>query len=329
MLSHTEQIKHRIRGGLIPAVPVPRYANGELHEEAQADYVAYLTAQRIAGVAVWVHTGRGLQLQREQRRSILQSWKGALQPEQIVVAGVGALPDKSLFLGERIERWKRDSVRMAEDAIDGGAEALLVFPPLIHQELPAHERDKAAVQYHRELAQLGAPIVIFYLYEEAGGWSYSLDLLRKLLSLPNIIGVKIATLDRVMTMQRIACLLAEEFPNHLHITGEDRMFGYAMMRGAHSALVGLGAAFPNIQADLIAAYRDKNYARFMDLSKRVDGFAEATFTEPMDKYILRMLHCLAAANVIPVEAAYDITGYEITEQEIAAIHGAILKHRLY
>lgn len=329
MLSRAERIKFRMRGGLIPAVPVPRYEDGEVHEYAQAAYVAYLTAQRIAGVAVWVHTGRGLHLQREQRQSILQAWKEALKPNQIIVAGVGALPESSLSIRERIERWKRESMKMAEDAISGGADALLVFPPIILRELPAQEREKAVVQYHEDLAQLGTPLVVFYLYEEAGGWSYSLDLLRKLLSLPNVIGIKLATLDSVMTMQTIARLLAVEFPNHLHITGEDRMFGYALMRGAHSALVGLGAAFPNIQADLIAAYRDKNYARFIDLSERVDGYAEATFNEPMDKYILRMLHCLAVAKVIPGEAACDIAGYEITEQELTAIRRAIIEYRLY
>ncbi|AZK47663.1 dihydrodipicolinate synthase family protein [Paenibacillus lentus] len=329
MWSQAERVKFRMQGGLIPAVPVPRYANGKLHKEAQTAYAAYLTAQRIAGVAVWVHTGRGLQLQREQRRLILQSWKAALQPEQIIVAGVGAVPEVSLPVRERIGRWRKDSIGMAEEAIGGGADALLVFPPLILRELPVPEQGKAIVRYHTDLAELGVPIVIFYLYEEAGGWSYDLDLLRELLLLPHVIGVKIATLDSVMTMQAIARLLTEEFPNHLHITGEDRMFGYALMRGAHSALVGLGAAFPNIQADLITAYQNKNYARFMDLSERIDGFAEATFTLPMDKYILRMLHCLAAANVIPGEAANDIAEYEMTEQEIAAIRRAIMEHRLY
>ncbi|MFD3261066.1 dihydrodipicolinate synthase family protein [Paenibacillus lentus] len=329
MIREAERIKLRLQGGLIPAVPVPRYATGQIHEQAQAAYAAYLSAQRIAGVAVWVHTGRGLHLQREEREHILQSWKAALQPNQIIVAGVGARPDESLTGRKRIDSWRKTSVKMAQDAIAGGADALLVFPPVILRELPAHEQDEAVAEYHRGLAELGAPLVLFYLYEEAGGWSYSLDLLRELLSLPNVIGIKVATLDSVMTMQNIARLLADEYPGQLHITGEDRMFGYALMRGASSALVGLGAAFPNIQADMIAAYRDKNYARFIDLSARIDGYAEATFIEPMDKYILRMLHCLVIANVIPREAAYDIAGYQMLEQETAAIRRAVMEHRLY
>lgn len=324
-----ERVKLALQGGLIPAVPVPRYADGEIHEEAQAAYAAYLTAQRVAGVAVWAHTGRGLHLRPEQRRYILQSWRSALEPPRIVIAGVGARPDDSIADAERISRWQSRSRRMAEEAAAGGADALLVFPPVIFRELPAHVREEAAVDYHRSLAQLGIPLIIFYLYEEAGGWSYSPDLLRELLSIPQVAGIKVATLDSVMTMQTIARLLAGEFPGKLHITGEDRMFGYALMRGARSALVGLGAAFPNIQADMIDAYFKQDYSRFIELSERVDGFAESTFTEPMDKYILRMLCCLSLCGVIPEAAANDIAEHDMTEQELHALRQAIQTYRLY
>ncbi|WP_019640527.1 dihydrodipicolinate synthase family protein [Paenibacillus fonticola] len=324
-----EKIKRTMRGGLISAVPVPRYESGQIHEAAQAAYARYLAAQRIAGVAVWVHTGRGLYLSREQRQYILHSWKSALHDSQVVICGVGALQNDALKGSEQLKKWQSDSITMAKDAISGGADALLVFPPVILNPLPEREREDAVVAYHSALAALGCPLILFYLYEAAGGMAYSLELLRRLLAIPGVIGIKIATLDSVMTMQRTARLLEQEFPDQLHITGEDRMFGYALMRGAQSALVGLGAAFPNVQADLITAFQENRYADFIDLSARVDGFAEETFTEPMDKYILRMLHCLAAAKVIPEEAAFDIAGYEMTKEELAEIRKAIGDYRLY
>jgi len=64
----------RIDRGLIPAVPVPFRADGQIDVPAQERYVAYMAAQPIAGVAVWAHTGRGLRLSREQRAAILRSW---------------------------------------------------------------------------------------------------------------------------------------------------------------------------------------------------------------------------------------------------------------
>ncbi|MNE88027.1 hypothetical protein D3C80_1852870 [compost metagenome] len=101
------------------------------------------------------------------------------------------------------------------------------------------------------------------------------------------------------------------------------------MRGATSTLMGLGAAYPNIQSDLISSYQDKKYELFMELSSRIDAYAEVTFTEPMDHYILRMLWCLVCEGVIPKEAANDIAGYVLSEEEIDELYKTIHKCRLY
>ncbi len=211
----------------------------------------------------------------------------------------------------------------------GGADALLVFPPALFRELPDDEQDQAIAEYHRELSKLGVPLILFFLYDEAGGIAYSAEVLRALLSLEMTAGIKMATLDSAMTLQDVSTLIAEEFPERLLITGEDRMFGYSLMRGARGALVGLGAAFPNIQHDLMRAYAAKDFERFLELSGRVDGYAERTFIRPMDKYILRMLWCLVLSGVIPEEAANDLAGYKMVRPEIDSLRRAIDRYRLY
>lgn len=330
------KVAQALRDGLIPAVPVPRFADGRIHAKAQADYAAYLSRQNIAGVAVWVHTGRGLYLTTEERRHLLLSWKTHLRPDQLLIAGAGALPDP-LLSGDgnrQTEKWRLASLAMGEEAKAGGADALLVFPPVIFKTLEPSERDAAIIEYHREMAALGLPLILFYLYEEAGGLDYSDSVLKELLAMPSVIGIKSAALDSVMTLQHLSRLVTGEFSDRLLITGEDRMFGYSLMCGATGALVGLGAAYPNIQSDLIRAYREQDYARFVELSSRVDAYAMATFTRPMDKYILRMLWCLAIEGVIPEEAANDIvTGsnacWKMEKSEIQELRENIRKCRLY
>lgn len=319
----------RISGGLIPAVPVPRSSDGIIHQEAHTQYVRYLAEQRIAGVAVWVHTGRGLHLSRAEREYVIRSWRETLSREQVIIAGVGCLDDPSWTEASRPERWLAASRTMAEEAMSWGADAYLVFPPVLFRDLPASSRDEAIIDYHRKLADQGYPLILFYLYEEAGGIRYSPYVLEQLLKLPQVIGIKMASLDSVMTMQEVSSLMQRYFPDKLFITGEDRMFGYSVMRGAKSALAGLGAAFPNIQADMITAYLEGDADKFMELSSRVDGFAEATFTQPMDKYILRMLWCLVLAEVIPAEAAHDITDYVMSQEELGSLREAITVNRLY
>lgn len=329
ILSIVQQIRQKMLDGIIPAVPVPKYADGRVHSAAQDMYARYLSQMNISGVAVWSHTGRGLLLSEDERETVLRSWKAHLDSEKVIIAGVGATYDRSIAFTEQVNRWKTDAFKIAASAKRLAADALLVFPPVIYNELPQSAREPYIIEYHRELNELGVPLILFYLYEEGGGMIYSDAVLRQMLSLPMTVGIKMASLDSVMTLQHISNLLANEYPEHLLITGEDRMFGYSLMRGANCALMGLGAAYPNIQSDLIQYYRNHDYEAFMDLSSRIDAYAEVTFTPPMDQYILRMLWCLVCAGVIPEEAAHDRATYVISAEEILSLRHTIEKNRLY
>lgn len=292
------EIQRLLVGGLIPATPVTFDQTGRLHESAHEAYVHYMSSQPIAGVAVWAHTGRGLMLDAQTARRVLNDWRSAL-PEKVIIAGVGA---NNCTANEGTTR----AIKMAESAIQSGADAFLVYPPIWLRNHPL--RDKLIVDHHGRLSQLGLPIILFYLYEAAGGVSYSKAVLDELLSLPNVIGIKVATLDSVMTYQDIARQLQIDHSDKLLITGEDRFFGYSLRLGARAALVGLGAVCCELQADLIKAHLENNAEHFLELSDAVDQLAEALFVAPMEGYIQRILFALAQLRVIPTDAVFDPWG---------------------
>jgi 4-hydroxy-tetrahydrodipicolinate synthase len=282
-------VASRMEWGLIPAVPVP-FRGNELAAAAQRAYAGWMAAHPVAGVAVWAHTGRGPHLSAEHRREVLESWREAL-PDRVVVAGA------------------RD-ITMAIEARRGRADALLAFP----------ERSDP-VGYHRRLGR-ELPVIAFYLYEAAGGVPYDDRTLHAVLDLPEVIGIKVATLDSVMTFQRLAALMRSH-PDKMFITGEDRFLGYSVMAGATSALVGMGAALPDVQVDLLRAWRDRQCDRFVVLSALCDRLAQATFIEPMEGYIRRMLWAAAADGAIPREACDDPWGPALPESEREAVEQVV------
>ncbi len=266
----SEAIGARLEWGLIPAVPVPfRGSPPRVAEDVQRDYASWMSLHDVAGVAVWAHTGRGPHLTPDQRRVVLQTWRAAL-PNGIIVAGA-------------------NSIATAREAKAGGADAILAFP-----------RRDDPVAFH---AALGAelPVIAFYLYDAAGGVPYDNQTLHAILELPNVVGIKVATLDSIVTFQRIAGLVREH-PDRILITGEDRFLGYSITIGARAALVGMGAALTDLQVTLLRAFRIGDLPRFVRLSGVLDRFAQATFTDPMEGYIRRMLWALAADGVIPADA---------------------------
>src|ERR1043166_1961715 len=286
-----------LAGGLIPAVPVMFDREHRFHERAHEAYVSFMSSQPIVGVAVWAHTGRGLLLDDETARRVMRQWRQGI--DKPLIAGVGSLA-------------------MAHAAADYGADAFLVYPP---SSLRDHEqRDSLIVKHHEQLANVGLPLVLFYLYEAAGGVRYTKTVLDELLTLPNVIGIKMATLDSVMTYQDVASHIQARHPDKLLITGEDRFLGYSLRRGAKAALIGMGAVCCDLQAELIAAHFAGKAERFLELSDLVDRLAEVLFIEPMEGYIGRVLYALARLGVIPADAANDPWGPALTAPELDNIN---------
>lgn len=307
-----DELKATLAGGLIPAMPVMFDGEGRFHERAHEAYVAFMSSQPIAGAAIWAHTGRGLLLDDETARVVMQQWRQAL-PNKPLIAGVGARSRDS-----DPRHATSEALSMASAAAEYGANALLAYPP---SWLRDHEqRDSLIVEHHRQLAEIGLPLVLFYLYEAAGGVCYTTEVLDELLALPNVMGIKMATLDSVMTYQDVARHLQSRHPDKLLlITGEDRFLGYSLRRGAQTALIGMGAVCTDLQAELIRAHFQGRAERFLELSDIVDQLAEVLFIKPMEGYIGRILFALSKLGVIPVEAANDPWGPALTPNEFENI----------
>ena len=310
-VQRVDELRRSLIGELIPAIPVPFDADGRLHVVAHESYLRFMSTQSIGGVAVWAHTGRGLLIDKDTARQVLQDWRRAL-PGKAVIAGAGAESSISDH-----EQATTSTLKMAEAAAEHGADALLAYPPTWLREHP--QKDSLIVDLHSRLSQIGLPIVLFYLYESAGGISYGPTVLDELLSLPNVIGVKVATLDSVMTYQNIARQLEVNHSDQLLITGEDRFLGYSLRRGAKAALIGMGAVCCELQSELMKAHVTENAARFLELSDMVDRLAEVLFVSPMEGYIQRILLALSHLGIIPIEAANDPWGPKLTVEEFNRI----------
>jgi 4-hydroxy-tetrahydrodipicolinate synthase len=278
-----------LRGGLVPAVPVP-FRGRVLAADAQRAYAAWMRDQPIAGVAVWAHTGRGPHLAAEQRREVLDTWREAL-------------PDRAIVAGAR-------DITTAIEARRGRADALLVFPTA-DDPVALHDR------LSREL-----PAIAFWLYEAAGGVAYDDATLHAILGLPRVIGIKVATLDSIPTFERIAALVRAH-PGKLLITGEDRFLGRSLESGADAALIGMGAALTGMRARLLAAHRAGRGDVFARLSALCDRFAAATFIAPMEGYVRRMLWAAAAEGAIPDDACDDPWGPDLPDAEREAVRRAV------
>lgn len=310
-MSTPEELAGRLRGTVLPAVLTPMDASGAVALPALRRYAERIAAERIGGVAVWAHTGRGLYLTAADRRRVLALWRETVDVP--VVAGAGV---PRALRGASLEDAEDAAVAMAAEAAELGADAVMVYPMARHHGLPdAVER---AVRLHERVAEAsGLPVLGFFLHAEAGGYPYSPELVRRLLDLPSAAGIKIATLDRAVDCQD--AIRAAERGRALVVTGEDRMFGPSLMWGADTALVGIAAARAGLTTAVLDAWTAGDAAGFLRASGRLDRFAEATFHAPIEGYVQRMLWAAVWEGAIPEEAAFDPYGPPPSDAERRAV----------
>lgn len=297
----------RLRGTLLPAVVTPMDSDGVIAYDALTAYAGVLTTQSVGGVAVWAHTGRGLYLTPADRTKVLETWRAATDVP--IVAGVG-VPKSSD--AHSLQAAADATVEMALAAAAGGADAVMVYPLATLGDLP--DGDAQAVALHeRVAAESGLPLVGFYLHGEAGGYPYSPSLIRELLSLDAMLGVKTATLDRAIGCQD--AIWAGRGTGKLLITGEDRMYGPSFMWGADTALVGIASAQVELSAAVLRTWTAGDHSGFLAASDRLDRFAAATFYAPIEGYVQRMLWAAEWEGLVPAEAAHDPYGPDLPPSE--------------
>jgi len=319
MSDFRKRLKKRLEGALLPAVPVPFKENGSVDWESQEKYINHLKSQPIEGVAVWAHTGRGLFLDPETRKNILSLWHSNLEKERLIIAGVGARGEESLSEKEYLV----NTAQMLQDAVDGNADFILPYPPARFRDHP--QRERKILGYYRLVASAKIPMILFYLYEAAGGIEYSIDFLKRLLEIGPVVGIKVATLNSVMTFQDIADLIEAQFPEIILITGEDRFLPYSFQIGAKAALIGMGSVFTAIQKKMIEAWRSTKLEEFHDTARLIDSFARVIFNEPMEGYIQRLLHVLVQLKVISPDACFDPFGPKLSKKDLERIDKTLSK----
>ncbi|MEU8142056.1 dihydrodipicolinate synthase family protein [Nonomuraea sp. NPDC048901] len=285
-------LRDRLRGTLLAAAATPMTESGEVDLGVVSRYLAGLVEDGADGLAVLAHTGRGPYLSPDVRAAVIERAVALGVP---VIVGVGGSSAHSGGVAQAEEQ-ARVAARL-------GADGVLVFPAE-GDRLGGHEAIWRAA---------GIPMIAFDLYTRPCPPETMRDLLRH----PGVAGIKTALLSDAMGCQRAITLAREA--DRLAITGEDRMFGPSLLWGAEAALVGLAAASVPVTAAVMAAYRGSDLRAFDAASGRLDRLATATFTEPMEGYVQRMLWLAAAEGRIPESHAHDPYGPPLPEQERAAV----------
>jgi 4-hydroxy-tetrahydrodipicolinate synthase len=266
--------------GLIPATVMPMTGDGQIDEPALRSYIGWIVEQGPVALAINVDTGEGPHLNHDEKTRVLR-----------IVRDVTDIPIVAGLAGPSTDA----AVRQARDFRDAGANALLVFPIPAYLSEPLDVR--VPVEYHRAIADVGLPLVLFQLQPALGGVNLEPDTLRAMASVEGVVAIKEASFDARRFVDTVNVLADLDRPITM-LTGNDNFILESFILGATGALIGFGAVMTREQVDMIRAWQDGRIDDARALGKRVQRLADVVFARPVGDYRVRLKECLRILGVL-------------------------------
>jgi 4-hydroxy-tetrahydrodipicolinate synthase len=270
--------------GLIPATVLPMNAGGTIDEPALRGFVRWIAEQGPVALAINADTGEGPHLTHAEKLRVLEVV--AEETDLPLVAGVAG-------------PFTAQAVQQARDYRAAGASALLVFP--ISAYLSAPLDPAIPLEYHRAIAGVGLPLVLFQLQPALGGVNFDVETLRRLIELDGVVAMKEASFDARRFVDTFR--MVEQTPKYRRgeftfLTGNDNFILESFLLGATGALIGFGSIMVAEQVAMIEAWKDGRIDEARALGRRVQRLADVIFAPPIADYRVRTKEGLAMLGVL-------------------------------
>ena len=269
--------------GLIAATVLPMDASAQPDEDALRRYMRWVAEQGVAGVAINADTGETAHLTQAEKVRVLEVVRSELPDEVMMVAGLAG-------------PFTAQAVQQARDYRAAGADALLVFPIPAYLSSPLDP--EIPVRYHRAIAEVGLPLIVFQLQPALGGVNFERETLERLMAIDGVAAIKEASFDARRYMDTVA-VVRESGRDVAMLTGNDNFIYESFLMGAVGALIGFGAIMTREQVELIRLALAGDHAGAAPLAARVQRLADAVFAPPVANYRARLKEALVMLGVIP------------------------------
>jgi 4-hydroxy-tetrahydrodipicolinate synthase len=293
--------------GVIPAVLLPFHDDLSIDE---ASYRAHLrdvaSVEGLSAITVNAHASEVASCTFDEQRRVLELSKEELG-ELPLVNGIYA--DGSL-----------EAARLARMAGEGGADALLVFPPAIYT---FGQRPEMALAHFRRIADATDLPLILFQYPLAGGQGYPLSTLEKILDqVPTVRAIKDWSANPQLHERQIRALQSRARPVNVLTTHSSWLLS-SLVLGCNGLLSGSGSVIADLQARLFRAVREHDLQEAKQLQDRITPTAEVFYSEPWVDMHNRMKEALVLLGKLP-RAVVRPPLAKLPAQEIERIRAALV-----
>lgn len=211
--------------------------------------VEHILAGGVSGLFVLGTTGEGSNLCYRLRHEIVNRVCRQVNGRASVLVGI----TDTAFV---------QSVELARDAADAGADALVVAPPYY----PPEGQPELQEYLNHLVSQLPLPLYLYNL-PLLPKVSFELDTVQRAMDQPRIVGLKDSS-GNMVYFHRVARLLARR-PDWSLFIGPEELLVDAVFAGGHGGISGGANLFPRLYVRLYEAVRAGNISRARELHNAV------------------------------------------------------------
>ena len=280
MPRHAEYIPH----GVIPAVLLPFHEDLSIDEASYRAHLRDVTSvEGISAITINAHSTEAASCTFDEQKRVLAITQDEVGARMPIVNGVYA--DGSL-----------EAQRLAKMAHDGGASALLVFPPAVYS---MGQRPEMAIEHFKRIADVTDLPLIAFQYQLAGGQGYPLPtLIRMIEAVPTIRAIKDWCGNAQLADRQIRALQTRNPQVNVLSTHSAWLFP-SLVLGCNGLLSGSGSVIADLQAQLFRAIQAKDLAAAQRVHDRIYPTAEVFYADPPADMHNRMKEALVLLGKLP------------------------------
>ena len=287
--------------GSMPALVTP-FKDGKIDEQAYRGLIDWQISSGSHGLVPVGTTGESPTLSHEEHRRAISICIDEARGRVPVIAGAGS-------------NNTHEAVELARHAEKAGADAVLVVTPYYNKP------NQEGLYRHFKAVNdaVGLPIIIYNIPPRSV-IDMSVETMKRLFELKNIVGVK----DATGNVARISLQRAAMGAGFIQLSGEDMTALSCMAAGAHGCISVTANVAPGLCAELMEATFKSHYDEALRLQDRLTALHHAIFIEPGvagAKYALSVLGRARNEVRLPLVPVDETTEASIRR---AMVHAGIL-----
>ena len=235
--------------GVVPPIITPFNKWGYVDVGALQRVIDYVIDGGVHGIFVTGSTGEFYALNAIEHKKAIEQTVEHVNGRVPVYAGTSAITT-------------RDSIRLGLMAKEAGADAFTLLPPTFIQP-----NESELFQHFSTIAKSVDLPMILYNNPGKTNNNFSVELLRKLAEIDNVVGVKNTSLDFSQTIKYIEA--TKECANFKVMSGTDYYVFSSLMHGASGCVAGTANVAPKLVVEIYESFKRGDYAAALSAQQRL------------------------------------------------------------